>query len=263
MRIVFFDIDGTLIDGKQNMPTSVAQSIEKLRQSGHIPILSTGRPLCTIPPFVTSLGFLGVIGACGTSVRLLGKTILEETLPNAYLKELIYCLEYNQVNPLLEGAEAVYVADLSNNKYEEDRMKYLSWGCDIFRSWKSDSVRVNKLTYLLDVAGDFKPVRQLLEQEFIQIEYNEVLGDWIRKGFSKATAIERVVGILGGSLKDAVAFGDSKNDIEMLQLVGCGVAMGNASEETKQVADYIAKPIWEDGIACALSELGLLSSVGK
>ena len=74
----------------------------------------------------------------------------------------------------------------------------------------------------------------------------------------KATAIEVILDKLGLKPENAVAFGDGLNDIEMLQTVGCGVAMGNAHEELKKHADYVAKPVYEDGVYHACKDLGLI-----
>ena len=64
----------------------------------------------------------------------------------------------------------------------------------------------------------------------------------------------------GGELIiDGWAFGDSENDIELLQAAGTGVAVGNAMEETKQAADYVTDDIWHDGIYKACEALGLFS----
>ena len=70
--------------------------------------------------------------------------------------------------------------------------------------------------------------------------------------------IDEILDKLGLKPENAVAFGDGLNDIEMLQTVGCGVAMGNAHEELKKHANYVAKPVYEDGIYNACKDLGLI-----
>ena len=61
------------------------------------------------------------------------------------------------------------------------------------------------------------------------------------------------------SHSDIVAFGDGGNDIPMLQAAGTGVAMGNAAEPTRKAADFVTTHIDEDGIANALTQLGIIS----
>ena len=60
--------------------------------------------------------------------------------------------------------------------------------------------------------------------------------------------------------KDTYAFGDGLNDLQMIEFAGTGVAMGNAVPELKKIADFITKPVDEDGIQYAVEALGLLKS---
>lgn len=75
---------------------------------------------------------------------------------------------------------------------------------------------------------------------------------------SKARGIAQALNKLGLDFEDAMAFGDGVNDIEMLQTVGFGVAMGNAHPDVKAAADYVCPAAWEDGIYQGLQHLGLL-----
>ena len=82
--------------------------------------------------------------------------------------------------------------------------------------------------------------------------------DWLDKTASKARGIQTALQKLGLKMADAMAFGDAHNDMEMLQTVGFGVAMGNAVPEIKAIADYVCPPINEDGIYRGLVDLGIL-----
>lgn len=62
----------------------------------------------------------------------------------------------------------------------------------------------------------------------------------------------------GLSLDEAMAFGDGGNDVPMVRDAALGVAMGNACDELKQVADYVTLSVDEDGIAVALEHFGLI-----
>lgn len=78
--------------------------------------------------------------------------------------------------------------------------------------------------------------------------------EYNKKGISKGNSLSK----LGFDMDEIIAFGDSVNDIDMLKSAGIGVAMGNALEEVKQVADYITKSNDEDGIYYALKEFGII-----
>ena len=72
--------------------------------------------------------------------------------------------------------------------------------------------------------------------------------DIIEKGISKAEGLKKLCAYYGLEMSDVYAFGDSYNDSEMLEEAGVGIAMGNAKEELKEIADYITSPIDQDGI---------------
>ena len=75
---------------------------------------------------------------------------------------------------------------------------------------------------------------------------------------NKSVGIARVLHHLDIAPEQSIAFGDNLNDLEMLSYVGMGVAMGNAVEKTKNTADFVTKPIHEDGISYALEQLKVI-----
>ena len=80
----------------------------------------------------------------------------------------------------------------------------------------------------------------------------------IAKGNSKATGIDKIIEHYNHPLKQTMALGDGKNDLEMVIHAGVGVAMGNASITLKEHADYITKHIDEDGFEYALKEYNII-----
>jgi hydroxymethylpyrimidine pyrophosphatase-like HAD family hydrolase len=81
--------------------------------------------------------------------------------------------------------------------------------------------------------------------------------DIYRKGFTKGTAVRHMIEKLGFNLEDSYAFGDGENDMQMLQLVGHGVAMGNAVPQLKKVAKEFTDSVLEEGIANYFTKNGL------
>lgn len=75
----------------------------------------------------------------------------------------------------------------------------------------------------------------------------------VAAGTDKASGLARVAAGLGVAREDVVAFGDSRNDVPMLEWAGIGVAMGQAPDELKAVADEVAPPVTEDGVAAVLA----------
>jgi hypothetical protein len=78
--------------------------------------------------------------------------------------------------------------------------------------------------------------------------------DLTLKGESKAKGIRKLVESLGMDMEDTVAFGDGRNDVEMLSEVGFGIAMGNGADEAKEVANYVTDDVDKNGIEKALDK---------
>ena len=92
----------------------------------------------------------------------------------------------------------------------------------------------------------------------IQRHQSDYSFDLTLRGESKAVGIKHLVEAMGKDIKDTIAFGDGRNDIEMLEEVGIGVAMGNGCQEAKSVADYITDSIENEGISKALMNFDLI-----
>ena len=82
--------------------------------------------------------------------------------------------------------------------------------------------------------------------------------DVVPKGRNKARTIKKLIEILGYEMKDVIALGDGYNDISMINTVGFGIAMGNACDELKEVADYITDDIDKDGVYKAFKYLNMI-----
>ena len=80
----------------------------------------------------------------------------------------------------------------------------------------------------------------------------------IAKGGGKRTAVQQYLQIHGILPEEAIAFGDGENDMGMLDLAGIGVALGNAEEAVKEIADYVTADIDDDGVEKALIHFGLI-----
>ncbi|MHC1567033.1 MAG: phosphoglycolate phosphatase [Candidatus Syntropharchaeia archaeon] len=81
-----------------------------------------------------------------------------------------------------------------------------------------------------------------------------------KKGVNKGKALKKVSEMIGIDIKDFVGIGDAENDKEMLEIVGFGIAVGNAREEIKEIADYVTKGEYGEGVAEAVDML--LSRLG-
>ena len=77
-------------------------------------------------------------------------------------------------------------------------------------------------------------------------------------GGTKQLGIDKFLEYYGLDLKDTMAFGDGGNDMQMLKHVNTAIAMGNAGDELKSIADFVTKDVDDEGIAYALKYYGLI-----
>ncbi|MCD8241233.1 MAG: HAD family hydrolase [Lachnospiraceae bacterium] len=83
-------------------------------------------------------------------------------------------------------------------------------------------------------------------------------GELISHDSDKGTGIVKAAELFGADVSDTIAFGDSLNDYQMIERAGIGVAMGNADEEIKAIADRVCESVWDDGVLHEMERMGLL-----
>ena len=80
----------------------------------------------------------------------------------------------------------------------------------------------------------------------------------VPKGFNKATGIQEICRLLSIAHENTYSFGDSTNDLDMLEYTAHSVAMGDGMQQAKDAADFVTAPLMEDGIYKACEHYGLL-----
>ncbi len=170
---------------------------------------------------------------------------------------MLAVIQKHHMLAVLEGPRYIYVdaGDFCDDPYVNYLKKEL--GEVVKPITGTEDFEINTLA--IDVKGaDLKSVMAELEEEFDVIVHNDWLIEALPKGYSKATGIARVCELLAIEKSDTYAFGDSANDLEMLAYVAHGIAMGNASKEAKQAAEFVTTDIMKDGIWTGLKYYGLI-----
>lgn len=245
IKIIFFDVDGTLVDSATGrIPESTFEALNRLRRRGILLCVATGRAPAVLP----DMGVFSFDAFCTFNGSL------------CYTKEaLIYSnpLEAEDVAAVLKNA-----AGIGRPVSVATRNRLAANGID---RDLSDYYRLAGLE--LTVAEDFEEVcREDVYQMMLgcrNADHEAILrgvtgarisvaweraGDVIPVSSGKGNAIAKILNHFGLEPSQAMAFGDSYNDIEMLQAVGTGVAMGNAAARLKELAEDVCDPVSEDGI---------------
>lgn len=276
-KLVFFDIDGTLWDYQGIIPDSAYEAVKQLKSNGHIPIICSGRARGHIrDEKLMSLGFEGIIAACGNHVEIDNKILYERYVDNSIVKEIVRLSIECNVPIVLEGPKKHWISptgfeldDFVTRMYnvmKEDAINFTEYTPDMIINKFSGDVTVNSdyKTFKAGLVKYFNFIEHGLIQEFDQRpdkDFNIITDvfEGILPGTSKADGIRLICNHFGVDPKDAYAIGDSNNDIEMIECVGTGIAMLKGSERLRQVADYVTTDIWDDGIKNALKYYNLIN----
>ena len=259
--IIFFDIDGTLVteDELQEIPESTRTAIRLTREKGNLTFINTGRTEFNVPAAVRELGFDGILCGCGTYIEYHGEVLLYRTLEQDYCRNIAELMRRTGVTPVYERRDALFFDDraVQNPEVEYFRSSFLSQNIPTDRQTDDPDFSFDKFVIWDNPRADMELFRREIGRDFDIIDRGHGFYENVPRGFSKATAIDTVLGMLGIAPENAYAIGDSNNDLPMLQAVPNSIAMGGA-ESLYPYVSYITTPIREDGIYNALSHFGLI-----
>ena len=254
-KIVFFDVDGTITHHKDgSISNSTKEAIKALKNKGLRVVAATGRPLSMCEE-IKELGIDTFITANGGYVKHNQEVIHKVTMDKNILQE-VFVFANTQNHAL-----SFFTEDFSMNGVKDTQiLKALKETLSL-----NDYPVINPLIYNHEVylmclyATDEMVEKYIYKFPHLAFErWHPFVLNILQEEVSKSLAVRKVLQYFDIDKSEAIAFGDGENDIDMLELVGLGVAMGNGNEKLKTVADFVTKKSGEDGIEFALKEYGLI-----
>lgn len=275
-KIVFLDVDGTLINYEAKLPESAKKAVEQARQNGHMVYICTGCSKAEI----LQRGLMeldGMILGNGTYAEHQGQVIFEHGLTKQQCQQIVDWCNQRHLGFYLESNSGMYYNAYFKQQAPQAMIQYaLGKGADLSKAEYSahrfiesmietdDLYRydVNKISFILSSYQDHLDSRK----DFPELEANTwggkgehaLFGDLGPANITKKHAVELVLDHLGKSKQDAIAFGDAKIDLSMFEACSFTVAMGNGGKEIKEAADYITDDVDHDGLMKAFQHLGLM-----
>ena len=270
-KIVFIDADGTLLNDEKKIPESASEAIENIKKAGNLCLLCTGRNLTQIRMF-DYLNLDGAVLLNGSVVILDNKIIIDKPLGEDIADDL---LEYAE-----KAGAGLHVLTLnniySNEIWNRRKIRFLREGFDLSNEAFRERARADtplqrfegETVYKIDVRFPNPEERQKYYENldpslnmFIDSGYYSRGGTWYAElnhiEASKGIAVNRILDILGMDKSQAYGFGDSNNDVPMLEACGTKVVMTTGTPSVKELADLIADSADNDGIYKAVKQLGL------
>lgn len=261
IKLVALDLDGTLLTSDKRISEENKRAIQAARAKGVQVVLTTGRPLKAIEPFLEELNLLGegnysitfngglVQENTGRVLDKIGFGLEEARTIRAVTRQLdlplallfggtIYTLPSEQpslyavLSPLLDAVD-IDDADLPDIVYNK-------------------AVTAIEATYLDE---RIPQIPKELHEQFEIFKSRDILLEWSPKGVHKANGLAKLIQHLGIERSEVMACGDEENDVSMVEWAGLGVAMANASATLKEVASVVL-PLTNDenGIAWAIDQ---------
>lgn len=260
--VVFFDIDGTVIDeASQTIPPSAVRAVERLTQNGHIAVVNTGRPYGHIDPRIYAMAFNAYVCACGMEVRCNGKRIhyaYPDEGKRAYAKA---CIERNKMLPIYEDSDRTVTMDSRRNSHpyiQKEIVCMKKKGCRVLDAADTEDFSFQKFVTFDGENSLREPFMAEISKEFDIIVREGSLLEMVMPGASKASGMQILLDALGISREETLAIGDSNNDLPMFRFAQHTACMGGGTDALKSISEFVTAPVMEDGLEKALSHFGLI-----
>lgn len=253
-KIVFFDIDGTLLDENKQLPTKTREAIRRLKESGIYVAIATGRAPFMFEHLRKLLDIDTYVSFNGQYVVFENKVVYANPLDKEELTELL-SKSRKKGHPLVFMDEKTMKSTVSYNPLIKESLASIH-----FPHPEKDAnyFLTTDIYQTLLFCEESEEEDYFVFKKFRFVRWHPYSVDILPHGGSKAEGIKKLIGKLGFKMEDVYAFGDGLNDVEMLGEVGTGVAMGNAPDVVKKKAGFVTKSVSDNGIWHGLKELKLI-----
>ncbi|MTI69196.1 MAG: HAD family phosphatase [Firmicutes bacterium] len=268
-KLVVCDMDGTLLNSEGVISNRNIKTLKNLIKNDIQVAIATGRIHPSASTFGKQIGIKTPLITCNGAV-------IKDLDEKEYFKNKVTfrdCLEIFNECKKHDILLQFYTEDICYiEKSTSERNKFIEWcknlegeknvtykEIDNAYEWLKENKDTNIFKILMNTEDD--KLRKNLKNKFKKINSIECLSSWstnieiMNKGVSKGQAVKRLAKMLNIKQDEIICFGDNENDLSMIEYAGLGIAMGNANEGVKELADYITISNDEDGISHAVSEL--------
>lgn len=267
VKIIYLDIDGTLRDEYKGIPSSAVLALEQCRKRKIQIIICTGRNPGSVQNDVMALQTDGIISGGGCYIQYHGEEVFKEHFSMRVLKKVLSVAAGWKLSLAMEAEQKIYM-DYNASVFYRNDFQHKIYGSskaeqkilciknkisyeENFEDIKSDTPKIHKIC----IFGQQAAVERLekeLEQAAETVQKKKWADYWylelLPKGCNKGSAVKKLNRRLGIAKRESMSFGDSENDIAMMEATGIAVAVGCCSLAVKKYASSICEPVMEDGI---------------
>lgn len=266
IKLVAIDMDGTLLNSKKELLEETTQYFKDFhkKETETLLVLCTGRPETGIRPYLKDLGYLEenhyIISQNGANIyeSRTGKRVMDAFLDSAAIQKWIELGKKHGISVMGAGVDYYYCFDQEPTEWMEFDVKLVSGKLKRIPTEESLNTDFYKILLMGDEEqlNEFETfIPQEWRDEFYVVRSQKYLVEVLTKGVNKAFGLEKLAKELNIQPSEIAAIGDAANDIEMLEYAGLAIAMGNASEEVKAIADIVTDTNENNGVIKAIDKL--------
>lgn len=261
-KLLFFDIDKTLLTPYPwTVPDSAKQALKEARNNRHLLFINSGRVRSMIPDIIREMDFDGYVCGCGSQIYMNDELLFSSSIPNPLCRETIEQLRkcripalFEHPDKLLYDGNSCALPDTLQRMKSEFTVEDLS----LYSPETYNKFTFDKFLVFPSADSDAETFRKFADKHFSRFVHEDKAWELTQKNYSKATGIQFLADRLGISVKSTFAFGDSANDLPMLQFAGTSIAMGDSDPLILPHCNYQTTNIEDNGIANALKHFHLI-----
>lgn len=265
--IIALDLDGTLTNSEKNITPRTFDALMKAQREGVRLVLASGRPTFGISALANQLQLADYGGYVlsyngGRIIDWCEKTVIFSQVVDQKLVPILYNFAEKAQLPIVTYLPEAILASKNEGEYLAEEARINGMPVVVAQNFVEEAMQIEGGSTKFLIPGEPELLIQLeSEMKAALSEQMEVFRsapfflELPPKGIDKAQSLQRLLTHLGLERESLMAFGDGFNDLSMIQFAGQGVAMANAVEEVKSIADFVTTSNEEDGIAHALEQL--------
>lgn len=247
MKLLLFDLDGTLLDNEKNISRRTLAALEACRSKGILVGVSTSRSEQNSLQFLTELNPDILISSGGALVKIGNEYIYKAEISPEKIREMIATARK------ICGVDCEITVDTLTNHYWnykiDPKKQDTTWGDSIYTDFSDFKQEALKICVEIPDVKKAEALKTALPNYDCARFSDGYWYKFTKEGVTKEKAIHKICTACDINLEDITAFGDDFADIGMLKLCGLGIAMGNAINEVKEIADVVIGRNDDDGIA--------------
>jgi len=251
--VVFFDLDGTLMQDDKTVAASSVRAIQQLKKNHILPIVATGRNVFEVAPILAQTGIDSIVSANGSYVQYQGQYLSAHELNKGLIEDVTHFANqrhqalayYNHAGFALSHQDALTIDNFTTLKQTA--------------IVAPDYYRHRPINFMLTFdPNNAAQYQQRYRGQLSFVRNNPRALDTMAWGVTKATGIQDILVKAGLTQVPTYAFGDQLNDLEMFKMVQTPIAMGNGHARVKKLAAYVTDDNMHAGIEHGLQHFDLI-----